>query len=269
MADGLALSVLHNVRVHVHGDADLTVPEDLHHDAGRDSGRREEGRRTVPSVMEPDDAKAGGLGDAGERAVDVPRLDLSPGALAVVAHYLDSWELAATSTKTFEWEGSEDASIVWSVLRTWYAIAEARAEIADEIGAAAVPAGAAVFEEELLGVMLRALAANPEVNGDPRERGKFKTPSLRNVAVTGPYMHNGVFKDLRTVILFYNKYNSKKKSRQINPESGERWAPPEVSDTIDMEKLETGPGLDDQRIDALVAFLKTLTDKRYEPLLGK
>ena len=36
-----------------------------------------------------------------------------------------------------------------------------------------------------------------------------------------------------------------------------------------MEKLETGPGLDDQRVDALVAFLKTLTDKRYEPLLEK
>lgn len=113
------------------------------------------------------------------------------------------------------------------------------------------------------------LAANPAVNGDPKERGKFKTPSLRNVAVTGPYMHNGVFKDLRTVILFYNKYNSKKKSRQINPETGRRWAPPEVSDNIDMEKLESGPALDDNRIDALIAFLKTLTDRRYEPLLDK
>jgi cytochrome c peroxidase len=111
------------------------------------------------------------------------------------------------------------------------------------------------------------LAANPDVKGDPKQRGKFKTPSLRNVAVTGPYMHNGVFNDLRTVILFYNKYNSKKKSRQINPETGQRWAPPEVADTIDMEKLESGPALDDKRIDALVAFLKTLTDKRYEPLL--
>jgi len=113
------------------------------------------------------------------------------------------------------------------------------------------------------------LAANPHVNGDPQERGKFKTPSLRNVAVTAPYMHNGVFRDLRTVVLFYNKYNSKKKSRQLNPETGERWAAPEVADNIDIEKLETGPGLDDQRVDALVAFLKTLTDKRYESLLDK
>jgi cytochrome c peroxidase len=111
------------------------------------------------------------------------------------------------------------------------------------------------------------LAANPDVHGDPAERGKFKVPSLRNVAVTAPYMHNGVFNDLRTVILFYNKYNSKKKSRQINPETGQPWAAPEVADNIAMTQLTTGPGLDDKRIDALVAFLKTLTDKRYEGLI--
>jgi cytochrome c peroxidase len=113
------------------------------------------------------------------------------------------------------------------------------------------------------------LAANPLVNGDPAERGKFKVPNLRNVAVTGPYMHNGVFKDLRTVVLFYNKYNSKKKSRQINPETGARWAAPEIPENLAKKELETGPGLDDKRIDALVAFLKTLTDKRYEALLAK
>jgi cytochrome c peroxidase len=112
------------------------------------------------------------------------------------------------------------------------------------------------------------LAANPEVNGDPKEKGKFKVPNLRIVAVTGPYMHNGVFNDLRTVILFYNKYNSKKKSRQINPETGLRWADPEVADNLARKELETGPGLDDKRVDALVAFLKTLTDKRYEHLLA-
>ena len=111
------------------------------------------------------------------------------------------------------------------------------------------------------------LVANSSVDGDPKQRGKFKVPSLRNVAVTGPYMHNGVFADLRTVVLFYNKYNSKKKSRQINPETGKRWTAPEIAENIDLEKLETGPGLDDKRIDALVAFLKTLTDRRYEHLL--
>ncbi len=36
-----------------------------------------------------------------------------------------------------------------------------------------------------------------------------------------------------------------------------------------MEELATGPALDDKRVDALVAFLKTLTDARYEALLEK
>lgn len=73
MTHGLALRVLHDVRVDVHGDADLRVPEDLHHDTGCESGRREECGGAVPGVMQPDHAEAGGLGDAGEGAVDVPR----------------------------------------------------------------------------------------------------------------------------------------------------------------------------------------------------
>jgi cytochrome c peroxidase len=119
------------------------------------------------------------------------------------------------------------------------------------------------------GTVDTGLSLNPAVAGDPAQRGKFKVPSLRNVAVTGPYMHNGVFQDLRTVILFYNKYNSIKKSRQINPETGEPWAVPEVAENIAMPELTAGPALDDRRIDALVAFLKTLTDRRYEHLLEK
>ncbi|WP_404419143.1 cytochrome-c peroxidase [Marinospirillum sp.] len=110
------------------------------------------------------------------------------------------------------------------------------------------------------------LLMHPEID-DPAQRGKFKTPSLRNVAVTPPYMHNGVFKDLRTVVLFYNKYNSRSPARQINPETGEPWADPEVPENLSMELLESGPALDDRRIDALVAFMKTLTDQRYEHLL--
>ena len=116
----------------------------------------------------------------------------------------------------------------------------------------------------------RGLATHPAINGTPRETalaGKFKVPSLRNVAVTGPYMHNGVFNNLRTVILFYDKYNNKSARRQINPETGKPWDPPEVPENISLKELEVGPGLDDRRVDALVAFLKTLTDKRYEPLL--
>ncbi len=103
---------------------------------------------------------------------------------------------------------------------------------------------------------------------DARQDGRFRVPGLRNVAVTAPYMHNGVFSDLRTVILFYNKYNSHAEARQINPETGQPWAPPEVRGTLSQTELHASPALDDRRIDALVAFLKTLTDKRYEPLLA-
>lgn len=112
----------------------------------------------------------------------------------------------------------------------------------------------------------RGLLENPAVS-DPAEAGRIKVPTLRNVAVTGPYMHNGVFADLRTVILFYNSYNTRRPERHINPETGAPFDPPEVAQNLSRTELETGPALDDQRIDALVAFLKTLTDARYEPLL--
>lgn len=109
------------------------------------------------------------------------------------------------------------------------------------------------------------LLENPAVN-DPKYDGKFKVPTLRNVAVTGPYMHNGVFKDLRTVVEFYDKYNNSE--RNINPETGKPWGEPEVAGTIDLEDLKAKK-MTDRKVDALVAFMKTLTDERYEPLLAK
>lgn len=114
----------------------------------------------------------------------------------------------------------------------------------------------------------RGLFDNPAVT-DIAHAGKFKVPTLRNVAVTGPYMHNGVFNDLKTTVLFYDKYNSKAARRQINPETGKRWRIPEVDGTLSMKELETGSALKDREVDALVAFLKTLTDKRYEHLLSE
>ncbi|MHA7868314.1 MAG: cytochrome-c peroxidase [Salipiger thiooxidans] len=111
------------------------------------------------------------------------------------------------------------------------------------------------------------LHANPGVAGAMDTMGRYRTPTLRNVAVTGPYMHNGVFEDLRTVILFYNTYNTRNEKRKINPETGAPFGPPEVAENIAMTELTEGPALDDQRIDALVAFLRTLTDQRYEDLL--
>ena len=110
------------------------------------------------------------------------------------------------------------------------------------------------------------LLANPNVE-QQSERGKFKVPTLRNVAVTAPYMRNGVFQELRTVVLFYNKYNSKNEKRHINPETGNHWAAPEISENLSLTELESGPALDDKRIDALVAFMKLLTDSRFEYLV--
>ncbi|MDK2777040.1 MAG: c-type cytochrome [Pseudomonadota bacterium] len=97
-------------------------------------------------------------------------------------------------------------------------------------------------------------------------KGKFKVPTLRNVAVTGPYMHNGVFEDLDTVIRFYDHYLTGS-ANTINPETGVAWADPEIADNIAYTELQDGSLLTDDDIDALVCFLRTLTDARYEDLL--
>ena len=103
--------------------------------------------------------------------------------------------------------------------------------------------------------------------GKLEDAGRFRIPTLRNVAVTAPYMHNGIFANLRTAVAFYNKFNTTAPSAQINPETGEPWGPTEFEATISLEELTHGPALEEKRIDALVAVLKTLTDARYEHLL--
>lgn len=44
-----------------------------------------------------------------------------------------------------------------------------------------------------------------EITQDPADRWKYKTPSLRNVALTAPYMHNGSLASLKQVVEFYNR----------------------------------------------------------------
>ena len=112
------------------------------------------------------------------------------------------------------------------------------------------------------------LLQNPAID-DPIVAGQFRVPSLRNVAVTGPYMHNGVFNDLLTTVLFYNKYTLGNPDSQINPETAIPWRPAEVPDTIDYERLRTGQPISSRQARALVAFLKTLTARRYEALLER
>ena len=111
----------------------------------------------------------------------------------------------------------------------------------------------------------KGLLANPNVK-DVAQNGKHKVPTLRNVAVTAPYMHNGVFKDLKTVIEFYDKYNNK--DRNINPETKKPWDDAEVKETIALKELKAN-ALTDRKVEALVAFMKLLTDKKYEHLLEK
>lgn len=82
---------------------------------------------------------------------------------------------------------------------------------------------------------------------DPAENGKFRVPTMRNVAVTGPYMHNGVFKTLFQIIAFYN-------TRDIGS-----WPAPEVPENVNKEELGD-LRLTNQELEDLVAFLNTLTD---------
>jgi cytochrome c peroxidase len=109
----------------------------------------------------------------------------------------------------------------------------------------------------------KGLLNNPSVT-DEKQMGKYKVPTLRNVAVTAPYMHNGVFSDLRTVVEFYDKYNNK--DRTINKETNKAWDEPEVKDTISLKELKAKE-LSDRKVEALVAFMELLTDEKYEHLL--
>jgi cytochrome c peroxidase len=99
---------------------------------------------------------------------------------------------------------------------------------------------------------------------DPATRGQFKAPSLRNVAVTGPYMHNGYFQTLRGVVDFYNTRDAKPACpSRFTPEADALaqgcWPAPEMPETInvaDMGNLHMSA----QDVDDIVAFLGTLTD---------
>jgi len=110
------------------------------------------------------------------------------------------------------------------------------------------PDGADWVDHGLAAVMPGGVAANPELDG------LFKTPSLRNVALTAPYGHNGAFATLKEIVHFYN-------TRDV---PGAGWAEPEVAaniDTVNMGDL----GLTDAEEDAIVAFMQTLSDGFVPP----
>ncbi|MDZ4668802.1 MAG: cytochrome c peroxidase [bacterium] len=87
------------------------------------------------------------------------------------------------------------------------------------------------------------LMANPKdsglfrITGRPEDFGKMKTPSLRNLSFTGPYMHDGRFKTLMEVIEFYNSgtQNSPTVDPMISksfPHGGLNLTPPEKIDLL-------------------------------------
>lgn len=93
--------------------------------------------------------------------------------------------------------------------------------------------------------LINAVAATPppdlglyEITQDPNDRWKYRTPSLRNVSLTAPYMHNGSLGTLKDVVRFYN----------------EGGVPNEL-----LDPLMTPLGLSEQDITDLVAFLESLT----------
>lgn len=103
---------------------------------------------------------------------------------------------------------------------------------------------------------------HPAVN-DPSLKGAFRVSGLRNISVTPPYMHNGVFRDLETVVHFYN---SRDVQGALNPETGAPWRAAEIDATKNVEELGK-LGLSEDEVNAIVAFLKTLTDESYVNLI--
>jgi cytochrome c peroxidase len=91
-------------------------------------------------------------------------------------------------------------------------------------------------------------AGRSAVSGRVTDAGKFKTPSLRNVAVTGPYMHDGRFATLEAVIAHYD--HGVKRAATLDPNLAKH--------------SDAGLQLTPAEQKALVAFLRTLTDAKFE-----
>jgi len=91
---------------------------------------------------------------------------------------------------------------------------------------------------------------------DRAHRGAFRTPSLRNVAQTSPYMHAGQFESLRDVVRFYN-------------DRAGHAAPREEDLQIDWRMILARPLLSDDEVDAVVAFLRTLIDESMMPAIPR
>lgn len=92
-----------------------------------------------------------------------------------------------------------------------------------------------------------------QITNNPADAGKFRTPSLRHIKKTGPYMHNGLFPSLRGIINLYARGGgrvSQKRRKSPNDQIFEEAS--KISSLITKFKLNR------EEHTALVAFLKTL-----------
>lgn len=114
-------------------------------------------------------------------------------------------------------------------------------------------------ESEVIGVPATTDTVHAVIDNDPGRYAiikknflmhSFKTPTLRNIALTAPYMHNGVYKTLEEVIEFYNRGGAKGLRIDID------------NQTLPFEKL----GLNATEKKDIAAFLRTLTDTSFLPL---
>jgi cytochrome c peroxidase len=111
---------------------------------------------------------------------------------------------------------------------------------------------------------------NPGLGGRPdiakidlagNEMGKHKVMSLRNIAVTPPYGHNGVFSTLEQIVHFYNTRDTLGEvPDNRDPGFGKSgWPKPEIVQNVNRSELGDLKLTQDEEL-AIVAFMKTLTD---------
>jgi cytochrome c peroxidase len=93
-----------------------------------------------------------------------------------------------------------------------------------------------------------------EVTGNPAHRGFFKVPTLRNIAVTAPYMHDGRFATLEAVLEHYD--SGVRPSSTLSPLILEASNDAGAGESISLH-------LSDEEKTAIIAFLHTLTDPGF------
>lgn len=94
-----------------------------------------------------------------------------------------------------------------------------------------------------------------DVTGNPLDKGKFKVPSLRNIALTAPYMHDGRFNTLEEVLDHYNEHIRESETLDLLISSASN-EPREPGDEIALK-------LNEEEKANILAFLLTLTDSTF------